>query len=258
MTSSRARLVGEVHNGETRALAAATTPQRWTIARGARDGWVDVTHQLLGDGVFGGDSHRTTIVTKPGARLAVRAVAATPLRGDAPGTTVTHLRAAEWASLLYFPGALIPHAASNHRNVLRIDAAAGSRVLAASIVVPGRTGMGERNAFCSLRTRTIATYGGRLALAEESLVQPASFAIDGPAGFAGDGASIGVIALGEWPSIESGWWQASTGVPGIVGGAAPLRSGGIVFRALAIHLGAAQRCLQQLETSAKSSLSPLR
>lgn len=257
MTSSRARLVGHAERGETRAQTAATTPQRWTIARGARDGWLDVTHQLLGDGVFGGDSHRTSIVAKPEARLGIRAVAATPLRGEAPGTTVTHLRAAEGASLLYLPGALIPHLGSNHRNVLRIDAAAGSRVLAASIVVPGRTGMGERNAFCSLRMRTVVTYGGRLALAEEALVRPDSFAIDGPAGFAGDGASIAVIALGDWPSLDSGWWHASTDVPGIAGGAAPLRSDGVVFRALAVHLGAAQRCLQQLEACARASLATL-
>lgn len=221
------------------------------MARSGSDGWLGVTHQLLGDGVFGGECHRTSIVARAGSRLAVRAVAATPLRGDQPGTTITHLRAEEDSSLLYLPGALIPHAGSNHRNVLRIDAAAGSRVLAASVVVPGRAGMGERNAFCSLRMRTIATYGGQLALAEDAVVHPGAFAIDGPAGFAGDGASISVIAVGDWPSLESGWWRESTGVPGVAGGAAPLRTGGVVFRALAVHLGAAQQCLQRLESHAR-------
>ncbi len=252
MTSSRARLVASANSrGETRALTAAAAPQRWTLARAARDGWLEVTHQLLGDGVFGGDCHRTSIVANPGSRLLVRAVAATPLRGEPPGATVTHLRVEPGASLVHLPGALIPHLGSNHSNVLRIDAAAGARVIAASVVVPGRTGMGERNAFCRLRMRTIVTTGGNLALAEESVIVPRTFAIDGPAGFAGDGASITVVALGDWPGLDAGWWQEVASLPGVAGAAAPLRTGGVVLRALAVHLGAAQRLLDAIAAAAR-------
>lgn len=255
MTGSRALFVATNAGDGTRvARAAATAPQRWAIARRAADGWLEATHQLLGDGVFGGETHRARIEARAGSRVAIRAVAATPLRGANPSATVTHLRAESGARLLHLPGALIPHRGADHRNVLRIDSAADACLLAVSLVVPGRVGMAERNAFCRLQLRTVVRVGGVLALAEDVVVEPWRFAIDGPAGFAGDGVSISVVALGPWAVAEPAWWDVWRDMPGVAGGAGRLRAGGVVFRGLCSNLGVATALVGEMAQRARHGL----
>ncbi|MBI2765066.1 MAG: urease accessory protein UreD [Chloroflexi bacterium] len=257
MSTSRARLVAACIGGSERiARAEATAPQRWTLARRAADGWCGATHQLLGDGVFGGDLHRTAITAGAATRLVVRSMAAMPLRGPGPGATVTHLRAGPGATLIYLPGALIPQRDSDHAAGLRIDAAAGARVLAATIVVPGRSGMGERGAFRRLRLRTVVHAGGRLAFAEDAVYEPSSADIDSPGMFAGAAASLTVLAAGAWPAGGEALWERLVSCAGIVGGGGSLRAGGSCFRGLCDSLGAALAGVAALETAARSGVDP--
>lgn len=225
-------------------LASASVPQRWATTRIAHDGWVEAVHQAVGDGVFADDEHRAHIEAR-GAALLVRGLTATPLRrGHA--ATVTRLRAIDGATLVHFPGPLLPQVGADHVNALRIDADPTSRVLAASVVTPGRTGMGERGRFERLRMRTLARVGGRLAFAEDATVDPGIASIDGPAVFAGAAASVSLLAIGEWALSDPQWWSAM--LPSeAMGGASRLRMGGVCVRLLTPSLGVALEFLERLE-----------
>ena len=253
---SRARLAVRAVEGRARVEAAsAEAPQRWAIARPAADGWLEATHQFLGDGVFGGDAHRTTVEVDGGASVLVRAVSALPLRRGARGGVVTRLQVAPGASLLYVPGALIPQAGADQVHALRIDAAATSRVLAASVLVPGRGGMGEDNRYRRLRLRNVVRVDGALAFAEDATVEPSmasAVASGGPADFAGHAAAISVIALGPWTAYPDRWLTDLCMREGILGGASALRTGGACLRALAPTLGDAQRLLAAIEAAARA------
>ncbi|MGK2964609.1 MAG: urease accessory protein UreD, partial [Tepidiformaceae bacterium] len=86
--------------------AWAEAPQRWTLQQTAGDGWSEVAHQLLGEGAFGGDRTRTSIRVEEGGRAIVRAVAATPLRGNGVSTSAVRLRCESGGALVYLPGPL--------------------------------------------------------------------------------------------------------------------------------------------------------
>jgi len=249
MALSRARLVVDGADGVPRVRgSSAAVPQRWATTRVARDGWVEAVHQALGDGVFAEDEHRTSIEAR-GASLLVRGLTATPLRRGR-GATVTRLRARDGATLVHLPGTLIPQDGASHLNAVRIDLDATSRVLAASIVVPGRTGMGERGRFERLRMRTVARFDGALAFAEDATFEPGHVAIDGPAVFDGAAACISLLALGAWPLAEPEWWRAFL-PPETRGGASLLRMGGVCVRLLTPTLGAALDLLDALEVAVR-------
>ncbi len=261
MTSSRARL--EVAGGEHGARlvsAAASQPQRWGAVRQAGGGWVEAVHQLLGDGVFAGDLHRTSIIARRNAHLAVRGLTATPARRPSRGApaasaTVTHIRAEADSTVLYLPGALLPQAGADHTTALRIEVAPGARVLVASVVVPGRSGMRERGDFERLRLRTVAHVGGTLAFAEDAEFRPATAGIDGPAVFNGFGAALSILALGDWDAATVGWWS-SFAHDRLVGGATPLRTGGICVRALGRTLGDVLEALAAIEARVRGTSVP--
>lgn len=261
MTNSRARL--EVAGGDqgTRLVsAAASQPQRWGAVRQAGGGWVEAVHQLLGDGVFAGDVHRTSIIARHTAHLVVRGITATPARRGSDGTraasaTVTHIRAEADSTVLHLPGALIPQGDADHTTALRIEVAPGARVLAASVVVPGRTGMHERGDFERLRLRTVAHVGGTLAFAEDAEFRPAAAGIDGPAVFNGFGAALSILALGAWDGATVMWWS-DFAHDRLVGGATPLRRGGVCVRALGRTLGDVLEALAAIEARVRGTPIP--
>ena len=253
MIVSRARLVVDGTSGVPRILvSSATTPQRWAQTRRARDGWVEAVHQALGDGVFADDQHRTTIEACA-SDLLVRGLTATPLRRGR-AVAVTHLRARAGATLVHLPGPLLPQVDAEHVNALRIDVDGDSRLLASSIVVPGRTGMGERGRFARLRLRTVARVDGHIAFAEDATFEPARAPIDSPAVFADQGASVSLLALGDWPLADPAWWRAF--LPGGVrGSASRLRLGGVCVRLLTPTLGVALGIIDALEAAARLTRS---
>ncbi|MBM4414982.1 MAG: urease accessory protein UreD [Chloroflexi bacterium] len=247
MTSSRARLV--VDGAGRGQVAWASAPQRWAQVHRAADGWTEAVHQTIGDGVFAGDLHRTAIVAEEGAALLVRGVAAVPVRGralEAACGTATTISVARDATACFFPGSVIPQVGSDHTAALRMDVNEEGRCLAASIIVPGRTGMGERGAFTRLRVRTTARVGGRLAFLEDAVMEPSAAPVDDPAGYYGFDASMTMIALGNWAPASIDWWDGVTGEHGI-GGASALRSDGACFRALFPTLGDALQAMAFVE-----------
>ena len=256
MTSSRARLEVEATGPGTGVIAAAASqPQRWGAVR-QTGGWVEAVHQLLGDGVFAGDVQRTSIIARHDAHLVVRGLTATPARRGADGgrtasAIVTHIRAEVGATVIHLPGPLLPQAGADHTAALRIEVQTGARVLAATIIVPGRTGMQERGDFERLRLRTVAHVAGALAFAEDADFRPATAGIDGPAVFNGFGAALSILVLGAWDAATVEWWS-SFGHDRLVGGATPLRSGGVCVRALGRTLGDVLEALATIEARARA------
>lgn len=256
MTTSRSILrVAACGAGSRTATAAASSPQRWTATRPARDGWLDVTHQLLGDGIFGGDHHRMRVSLEAGTKAVLRSVTATSLRGGPESSFAARVTVRAGASFFYLPGALIPHAGSTHVSSLNIVADGSARVLAAAVVTPGRTGMGERAQFDALRMRTRVTHGGELLLAEDATFEPESAPFDSEAVFAGAGAVVSVIAAGPWCASAVEWWANLFSDVGVAGYAGPLRLGqGVRAAAICGSLGAALAVMEEIERRVRGEL----
>lgn len=231
----------------------ATAPQRWTLQRRASDGWADLVHEVGGGGVFGGDVNRTTIRAGAGTRLVVRGISATSARGSRAAIAATRLVAEAGSTILYLPSALIPQTDADHTTSVRIEAARGARVLAASVVVPGRSAMGERGAFARLRMRTVASLNGALVFSEDATLRPCSAPIDAPSAFAGNDATLSVIAIGEWAPATLAWWSEIDVPQHVRGGAARLRDGGAGYRALCRTLGGAIAMLDVMEARVRST-----
>ncbi|MGE3075052.1 MAG: urease accessory protein UreD [Dehalococcoidia bacterium] len=246
MTASIARLEAAPVAGVTRiARAFATSPQRWTVSSPALDGWTTVTHQLLGDGSFGGDSSRAVIRVESGAKLIAQGVTATALRGCGTSTVSTHLLAAPGAALLHLPGPVVPHQGSNHRSALRIGAADGAFVLAASTLVAGRMGLGERGAYERLRLNTTVRAGGSLAFREQLDIDPDDLAAR-PTLCPSEALVTLIIVAAESVFDVSALHELAG--PGALIGFSRLRSSGSIARAIFPELGAAQEFLRRLET----------
>lgn len=225
-------------------VAQACSPQRWVVT-GRADGEVEAVHQFIGDGIFGGDAHRTLIDVGGGARVTVRSVAATALRG--PGTSIhaCRIRVREGGRVLYFPGPLIPHRGAAHAGGTTVDVGDGAAALVAGVIVRGREGMCERDAWERLRFHLRLVVDGRLAFGEDTSIGAA--AAGSAAGFAGAAAALTVYAVGAWAPAEASWWRAIPLPAGVVGGATELRAGGAAFRALCATLGAAQQVCATIE-----------
>ena len=254
MNRSRARLLID---GGRPLRVSASSPQRWNRTQRAADGWTEAIHQLVGDGLFGGDFLTTSVAARGPSRLVVRSVAATPLRGSEPSAACVHLSATGGSQIVYLPGPLLPQRGSESTQSLRIDVDADSAVFAASIVLPGRLAMGERAAFHRLRFRTTARVVGELGLAEDSEVLPSQVDLDGPAMLAGAAAVVSFIALGHWPPASPVWWDLPIAhVTGVVAGASSLRTGGVIVRALCADLGAALQLTTSIEPAVRALPSP--
>lgn len=251
MTASVARLVATTSGGGTRiARAYAQAPQRWSFGQTADDGWAEVSHQVLGDGAFGGDLSRATIRVGAGASLVVRGVAATPLRGAGESAAVVRLSVEPQGALIYVPGAVVPHAGSAHAASLSISVAPGARLFAATTLVRGRSGMGETGAFTRLRLKTRAESGGELALFEDAELAPEDLAHLGSFGEAG--AFVSGVCLGDWTLPAGDWWADPAKNRGLVA-VNPLRVAGFSVRGLFRTLGDAQDFLTGAEAKFRSS-----
>lgn len=239
--NSRARLV--VARGRVLRLAA-TAPQRWSRPL-VSSGRVQVVHQLVGDGLFDGECHRTSIAARDGSHLTVLGIAATPLRSLVPASVAVRLSVDATSSLCYLPGALIPHAGTGSSHALLATVEPGGSFLAGSILLAGRTGMGESGAFDHLRFRTVIRSAGRLVLAEDATLRPAETPLAGPASFAGADASLSLVAVGGCADAAASAWPSLVDLPGVVAGVSLLRGGGVALRGLAATLGDARAMVLQ-------------
>ena len=244
MSASRATLrVSAAGCTPTAELAAAQAPQRWNLCTAAQDGWLEVTHQVMGDGFFGGDLATTRVSIGPAAKAIVRGVSATPLRRGC-SAAVTRLNIAG-GQLLWLPGPLVPHRNAKHSAGVDIRMSAGSETLFAATLLLGRTGWGEVASFRELRFRTRLRYDAELAIKEDITVTPGSLvAVADSDRYE---AFVSLLAIG--PRLGSLSFECST--EECLVGSSQLRAGGTAVRALFPHLGAALEFLGSVERRAR-------
>ena len=251
MTASRATLRLETCGRGTRVLrAAAEAPQRWSVSAAQSDGWLEVTHQVLGVGIHGDDALRTRISAGPGARAVVRAAASTSLRGARPSRWSTRIDVSRGATLLSLPGALIPHCESAHSQSTRLEVAEGGAALLVGITLPGRLGMGEDGTFSSLRLRTVARFAGTVVFAEDVVVEPLQLPLRTSGMFGTAGAVVSLLTIGDWEPADPAWWRPLC-APGARLGVSRLRSGGLAGRALCSNLGEAMDLVAAVNVAAR-------
>ena len=121
-------------------------------------------------------------------------------------------------------------------------------MLAASVLLPGRMGLGERGVYERLRMHTVVNRGGSLAFREELEVDPGEWAarpLRSPSE-----ALVTVILVGADDEFDEESWQKLAG-PNSLLGTSPLRVGARIVRGVFSDLGAAQTFLGALETNVK-------
>ncbi len=136
----------------------------------------EVTVQQAGPGLLPGDALRAEVAVGPGAALVVRGQGATklyPSPTGVPALSLTHLRVAPGATLLWLPGELIPFRAAVLQQETTVDLAPGARLALAEILTPGRLHRGERDAYTRLDLRLRIALAGRPILIERARLDPA-------------------------------------------------------------------------------------
>lgn len=150
-------------------------------------------------GLAGGDRIAAEIVADAGASMVVTTQAAEKVYRSAGETTrfSAHISVADAAWLEWLPQETILFDGARFRRETRIDLAPAARLLAAEIVVFGRTARGERIAGGAFVDRWRVFRAGRLAWADSlALTDDPASALAHPAGFAGAVATATVIHAG--------------------------------------------------------------
>ena len=134
-------------------------------------------HNVSG-GLLGGDQLRQQVRLAPCCRVQLTTTGATRIyrrRGDFAATCQhTEFSIGEGALLEYVPDATIPFAGSKFQQHTSIDLAPGAGLFWWEIFAPGREARGELFAYDQLEIRTRISAAGRLIVAENVSLRPAT------------------------------------------------------------------------------------
>lgn len=182
----------------------------------ASDGAAEVIIQQVGPGLFPGDDLRLTTTVEAGARLTVRAQAATKLYPCPSGSESRQrvvLRVMPGGELVVLNGELIPFWDARYRQETTIGLAPGARLALVEVVTPGRLAMGERDRFGLLDLRLRIAVDGDTILIERARLEPrrrslASLGRHGQFDCAGSLylAGYGALDVGPDPGDRRVWW----------------------------------------------------
>jgi len=224
-------------------------------------------HNVSG-GVLSGDHLTLDIEVAPGAAAQVTTTGATRLYRHRPGTDAseqsTNIRVGEGALLEYLPDALIPFAASRHRQQTRIALAAGAKLFWWETVAPGRQAMGETLAFDSLRLQTEVRSLERPLLLEDLLLEPAKRPLTSSARLGAYTHTANFYAFGtgvraaEWRELETRLAElcSAHSTPGVmIWGTSALAAAGIVVRGMSVSPRALPATLAALWRVSKKFLT---
>lgn len=151
-------------------------------------------------GLAGGDILELSIHAGPGAQgLVLGSAAEKVYRSTGPDTVVrVDLTADTGAQLEYLPQETILFDGSRLRRATRIDAAAGSCVLAGEMLVFGRTARGESLTRGLLREAWEVRLDGRLVWADAlHMEDDIAGVLQAPAGFGGAIAAAALVLVGD-------------------------------------------------------------
>jgi urease accessory protein len=123
--------------------------------------------------LFAGDGLRLAVDVGPGADVTLCQVGATRVHGglDSPIVVELELRVAADGRLRYRPGGLIPFAAADYSQTIRLHLEDGARASLIEVVSPGR--LDEHFAYRRLVLRTDAYLDGTRILLDILRVEPA-------------------------------------------------------------------------------------
>jgi urease accessory protein len=167
--------------------------------------WVMVLNPT--GGVLAGDRLVTDLDLGPGAHLGFTTPSATRVyRSPGPVSVLeTRARLGARATLEYVPDHLIPHAGARVAQTLRVDLAAGSRVVLWDAMALGRPARREWWSFASVTTAVEVRVAGRLVYVDHAHLESGRSAMRGRGGL--DGlryvATLTVVEAGrdDWDGL---------------------------------------------------------
>jgi urease accessory protein UreH len=179
---------------------------------------------LQSGGLLDGDAVSIDVTVETGARLQVRAQAATQVHaGQSRQTLRATVHEDAWFS--YVPHALVPHANADHHSQVAVHMQARAHVMVADVLSPGRVHHGEEFLYQQVRMDVDVWCANSLVVRERALIRPdprvrrAQF---GPSNYT---ASAYLLGGEELPRIHI--------CDTALFGASPLARGGCVVRLLA-------------------------
>lgn len=190
-------------------------------------------------GVLGGDRLTSEIVLEPGTHVSLTTPSATRVyRADnLPAMQDTAVRVGEGAILEYFPDHLIPHPGAALHQSLRLEMAAGSRVLLWEAMACGRIARDERWAFREIVSSIDVLIRDKPAWVSRTKIVPAVLSpeLPGVAEAYAYSGSLAILADGftGWPQLIAEMNQKLAAYPDVEGGVSKLAGDGCLVRLLA-------------------------
>ncbi len=142
-----------------------------------RDGRADVILQDVSPGILPGDRLAIDVTVEHGAFLAVIGQGATKLFSTPhgfPAELTTSLMVGGGGALWWLPGPLIPYRDAVYAAATHVTLDEEARFALLEIITPGRTAMGEREAYTRLDLRLRIDVAGKPVLIERALRDPAA------------------------------------------------------------------------------------
>jgi urease accessory protein len=190
-------------------------------------------------GVLGGDHLVTEIIQEAGTHVSLTTPSATRIYRTAgrPAILETTIKLGEGASLEYLPDHVIPHAHSALCQSLRLEMAAGSRVMVLDSMTSGRVAHGERWSFTEMDSRTEVFLCGKPAFLNRTRIVP-GFRNPRETGLMEEFdyiSCVGLFAGGfeSWHPVAAAMNAELDRAPQVCGGVSLLSRGGCVVRFLA-------------------------
>lgn len=134
---------------------------------------LDATIVNVAGGMTGGDQFQMSFAVADGGSVFVSSAAAEKIyrSGGDEARIDVRLRVGEGATLIWAPQETIVFNQARLRRTLEADVADGASFLACEMTILGRAAMGEAMSGVSWRERWRIRHGGRLALAEDTLLE---------------------------------------------------------------------------------------
>jgi urease accessory protein len=190
-------------------------------------------------GVLGGDQLTSEIVLEPYAHGCLTTPSATRVyrTDNLPANQDTLIRVGEGATLEYFPDHLIPHPGAALHQSMRLEMAAGSRVLLWEAMACGRIARNERWEFREIVSSVEVLVRNQPVWLSRTRIVPAVLAPErlGVAEAYAYSGSLAILADGftKWPQLIAEINRKLAAFPDVHGGVSKLAGDGCLVRLLA-------------------------
>lgn len=139
-------------------------------------GWLSLIVLTPSGGLLDGDALESDVTIEAGAKLQLRAQAATQIHAGRSSQAWRFTVGAD-ASLDYAPRALVPHASAEHHSRVTAELAPTGSLFVAESVTPGRCHLGEMFSYQELRLDLDIKQDGLIAARERQVIRPETDAL---------------------------------------------------------------------------------